>query len=43
MKILTSIHKDKFYITILPTIQYYHAHRIVVFVWLKYELQLQIR
>jgi hypothetical protein len=39
----TSIRKDKFKLTILPTIQYYYAHRIIVIVWINYELQLQIR
>jgi hypothetical protein len=43
MKILTSFRKEQFVLTIVPTIQYYHAHRIVAFVWLNYELQLQIR
>jgi hypothetical protein len=43
MKISTKTYKDKFKLTILPTIQYYHAHRIIVFVWLNYELQFQIR
>ena len=43
MKIKTSIKKDGFKLTILPTIQYYYAYRIVVIVWLNYELQFHIR
>jgi hypothetical protein len=43
MKIKTSIKKDEFKLTILPTIQYYYAYRIVVIVWINYELQIQIK
>lgn len=35
--------KEKSKLTLLPTIQYYYAYRIVVFVWLNYEFQLQIK
>jgi hypothetical protein len=38
-----SIKKDAFKLTILPTIQYYYAYRIVVIVWLNYELQFYIK
>jgi hypothetical protein len=38
-----SIKKETFKLTILPTIQYYYAYRIVVIVWLNYEFQLQIK
>jgi len=43
MKILISIKKDGFKLTIFPTIQYYYAYRIVVIAWLNYELQFHIR
>lgn len=42
MKISTSIKKDRFKLTILPTIQYYYAYRNVVIVWLNYEFQIYI-
>ena len=41
MKLL--IKKDAFKLTILPTIQYYYAYRIVVIVWFNYELQFYIK
>jgi hypothetical protein len=43
MKLSKSIKKDKFKLTILPTIQYYYAYRIVVIVWFNYELQFYIK
>ena len=43
MKINTSIKKDSFKLTIFPTIQYYPTYRIVVIVWLNYELQFYIK
>jgi hypothetical protein len=41
MKLL--IKKDAFKLTILPSVQYYYAYRIVVIVWLNYELQFFIK
>lgn len=38
-----SIKKDNFKLTLLPTIQYYKAHQIFVFVWVNYELQIKIK
>jgi hypothetical protein len=43
MKILTSIKREGHKLTLLPTIQYYYAYRIVVIVWLNYEMQFYIR
>jgi hypothetical protein len=43
MKIKTAIKKDGFKLTILPTIQYYNAYRIVTIVWINYELQFYIK
>ena len=37
----TSIKKDKFKLTILPTVQYYYAYRMIVILWLNYELQIK--
>ena len=38
-----SIKKEPFKLTILPTIQYYYAYRILVIVWFNYELQFFIK
>ncbi len=37
----TLFKKDGFKLTILPTIQYYYAYRMIVIVWLNYELQIK--
>ncbi len=43
MKLLTSIKREGHKLTLLPTIQYYYVYRIVVIVWLNYEMQFYIR
>ena len=43
MRISTSIKKERFKLTILPTIQYYYVRHIVVITWLNYELQFYIK
>jgi hypothetical protein len=43
MKLTTSIKREGYKLTLLPTIQYYYAYRIVVIVWLNYEIQFYIK